>query len=230
MKHKSILIYICILIIAFAFPYSALGEEIKDKKEIILIDPGHGGIDGGAVSKDGTLEKDLNLQIALKLRDKLQYKYNVIMTREKDEGLYHEGKSVREKKIEDLARRSKLQDETGCTIFISIHQNMFTQTKYTGAQVWYASNEQSKRLAENMQSTLKEELDSNNNRKCKGAQNMYKILRGNRSCAAIIIECGFMSNYEENNKLKSCEYQEKIANAIANGVEKYIKEKENLEN
>lgn len=207
----------------------AIADEINkesnkcNEKQIILIDPGHGGMDGGAVGKDGTLEKDINLQIALKVRDKLKDKnYDIKMTRESDEGLYHEGQRIREKKLEDLSRRCKMKEETKCTIFVSIHQNMFTQPKYKGAQVWYASNERSKILGEIMQETLKNNLDKNNNRKSKPANDMYKILRCNKECASIIVECGFMSNYEELQLLKNDDYQNKVADAIVKGLDQYM--------
>lgn len=201
-------------------------EDVTSGQYIILIDPGHGGIDGGAVSKTGTLEKDINLQISLKLKEKLQnQKYKIFMTREADEGLYDKGRTVREKKVQDLNKRVKMKEETGCNIFISIHQNMFPQAKYKGSQVWYASNEDSKLLAEITQESLQTNVDQTNKRQCKPAGNMYKILRNDDKCSSIIVECGFMSNYEEEQLLKNDAYQQKIVDAIVKAVDKYAETK-----
>ena len=146
MKKVIVAIITCLLIITYIMPVNAFAFNNSDK--VILIDPGHGGIDGGAKSKAGTIEKDINLQISLKLRDNLEEKgYKVYMTRDEDEGLYQKGNTIKEKKREDLNRRVQMKKETDCDIFISIHQNMFPQSKCYGAQVWYASNEKSYNLA-----------------------------------------------------------------------------------
>lgn len=224
---KIALTFMCVIFIGFnVMSVQVWATENDANSPIILIDPGHGGIDGGAVSKSGTLEKDINLQISLKIKDKLQkQKYNTFLTREVDEGLYDKGKTVREKKIQDLNKRVKMKEETGCNIFISIHQNMFPQGKYKGSQVWYASNDDSKILAEITQESFINNLDSTNKRQCKPAGNMYKILRNEEKCASIIIECGFISNFEEEQLLKSDEYQQKIADAVLKAVDKYTQEK-----
>lgn len=230
MRKKIVFIMTLMICAVFAFVPAKYVYAEENNSVTILVDAGHGGIDGGAVAKDGTQEKDINLEIALKLRDELKKNnYNVIMTRDSDTGLYDMGKTVREKKVQDLTKRANMQDETNCDIFISIHQNMFPQSKYTGAQVWYASNDQSKVLADMMQGTLKEEVDPKNNRLAKPAKNMYKILRGEKKCACIIVECGFMSNYEEEQNLKSDEYQQKIAEAINKGIDNFIKKNKSLE-
>ena len=165
-----------------------------NEKKIILIDPGHGGMDGGAVAKDGTLEKDINLDISKILKNQLKKEgYKVIMTREDDRGLYSEGKGkkIRRKKIEDLNKRCELKKTSNCDMFISIHLNMFEQSQYYGAQVWYSNNEDSKRFAHILQNNLREELDENNKRKEKAAKNNYKILRDNDEMPSVIVECGF---------------------------------------
>ncbi len=144
-----------------------------NEKKIILIDPGHGGMDGGAVAKDGTLEKDINLDISKILKNQLKKEgYKVIMTREDDRGLYSEGKGkkIRRKKIEDLNKRCELKKTSNCDMFISIHLNMFEQSQYYGAQVWYSNNEDSKRFAHILQNNLREELDENNKKKKKKQQ------------------------------------------------------------
>lgn len=231
MRKKIVFILTLVICAVFAFIPAASVYAQENGSVTILVDAGHGGIDGGAVAKDGTQEKDINLKIALKLRDELKKNnYNVIMTRDSDTGLYDLGKSIHEKKVQDLTKRAKMQEETNCTVFISIHQNMFPQEKYKGAQVWHASNTDSKILADILQSTLKEEVDPTNNRLAKPAKNMYKILRGEKNCACVIVECGFMSNYEEEQKLKSEEYQQKLAEAVNKGIDTYIKKNKSLEN
>lgn len=193
--------------------------ENNENSYKVLIDPGHGGYDGGTKSKNGTLEKDINLQISLKLKDILKNKgYNVSMTREDDIALAN-------KKIEDLNLRCKMKKENDCDIFISIHQNAFKTGNTKGLQVWYSNNEKSKNLAESIQLSVKEQLQNNNNRVAKNAKNDYKILRDGYDGGSIIVECGFLSNYEDEQNLKNDEYQNKLVEAITIGIEKYFSEK-----
>ena len=231
MTNKKVFMLILVMCAVLVFVPTESVYAQENSKLTILVDAGHGGVDGGAVAKDGTHEKDINLKIALKLRDELKKNnYNVVMTRDSDTGLYDLGKSIHEKKVQDLTKRAKMQEETNCVVFVSIHQNMFPQEKYKGAQIWHAENADSKILADILQSTLKDEVDPSNNRLAKPAKNMYKILRGEKKCACVIVECGFMSNYEEEQKLKSDEYQQKIAEAVNKGIDTYIKKNKSLEN
>ena len=194
----------------------------QNSDKVILIDPGHGGFDGGAKSKSGTIEKDINLSISLKLKSRLEEMgYKVSMTREDDIALHENGKTVKSMKKEDLAKRVELKKITNCDLFISIHQNMFPKANSKGAQVWYANNEDSKKLANIIQESLKKNLDENNHRLSKPACDQYKILRDGYKGASVIVECGFLSNPQEEKKLKEEEYQKKIAIAIANAVEQY---------
>lgn len=203
--------------------YKAL-EDKETGEKVILIDAGHGGIDGGASSKDGTPEKDINLNIGILLGANLKSMgYKVEYTRTEDVGLYTEGKSIREKKIEDLSNRAKLKKDTNCDVFVSIHLNTFPQSSCKGAQVWYSNCEGSKELGTIVQSTLKEKLDPNNNREAKAAGTQYKVLRENDIIPGIIVECGFLSNPEESEMLKTEEYQMKIANAISEAISNYLK-------
>ena len=221
MKKVIVAIITCLLIITYIVPVNTFALDNSDK--VILIDPGHGGIDGGAQSKTGTIEKDINLQIALKLRDKLEKSgYNVYMTRDEDEGLYQKGNTVREKKREDLNRRVEMKKETECDIFVSIHQNMFPQSKCYGAQVWYASNDNSYNLATVVQDSIKESVKDNNKRVAKPAAEAYLILRDKYEGASILVECGFLSNPDEEAKLKSDEHQNLIVEGISNGIDKYF--------
>lgn len=217
MKIKRVLVLLCICCLIFGVPIRVSAEEDKGKK-IILIDPGHGGIDGGAKSKNGTIEKHINLSISEKLKKELEDSgYVVYMTREEDSQLDA-------RKVKDLNARCQMKKDTKCDVFISIHQNMFPQSSCFGAQVWYASNEDSKLLAENIQNSLKETIDDNNKRIAKAAEKQYRILRDGYEGACVIVECGFLSNHEEEEKLKTDEHQSKIAKSITDGVTKYFED------
>ena len=221
MKKIIIAIITCLIFITYIVPVKAFTIDNSDK--VILIDPGHGGIDGGAKSKAGTIEKDINLQIALKLRDNLEEKgYKVYMTRDEDEGLYQKGTTVREKKREDLKKRVEMKTETDCDIFVSIHQNMFPQSKCYGAQVWFASNENSYNLATVVQEAIKQTVNDNNKRVAKPAEEAYLILRDKYEGASILVECGFLSNPEEEARLKTDKHQNLIVEGISEGIDKYF--------
>lgn len=222
---KKIIKIVSIMMLSFlVLNISLLKINAEENNKIIVIDPGHGGIDGGAKSESGIIEKDINLSIALKTKDALESKgYKVIMTRSDDVGLYTDGKKVREKKIEDLENRVKIKKENKCDAFISIHQNMFPQKSCKGAQVWSANNEPSKKLGQIIQEKLKEEVDPSNKRESKVAKKEYKILNDGYEGASVIVECGFLSNPEECALLGKEDYQNKIANTLVNSIDQYFK-------
>ncbi|MDZ5001387.1 N-acetylmuramoyl-L-alanine amidase CwlD, partial [Clostridium perfringens] len=128
------------------------------------------------------------------------------------------------KKREDLKKRRDLKQETKCDVFISIHQNMFPQSKCFGAQIWHSSNDVSKKLADNIQESLKETVKDNNKRVSKPAGDSYLILRDNYEGASVLVECGFLSNPEEEQKLRTEEHQNLIVQGIFLGIEKYFEE------
>ena len=222
---KKIMRKVSIMLISFlVLNISLLKVNAEENNKVIVIDPGHGGIDGGAKSENGVIEKDINLSISLKTKAALESKgYKVIMTRSEDVGLYTEGKKVREKKIEDLGNRVKIKKENKCDAFISIHQNMFPQKNCKGAQVWSANNEPSQKLGKIIQQKFKEEVDQNNKREAKVAKKEYKILNDGYEGASVIVECGFLSNPEECELLGKEDYQNKIANTLANAIDEYFK-------
>lgn len=221
MKKLRVISILMIFLVIFIMPVKA--SMNGNEQKVILIDPGHGGFDGGAQSKTGTIEKGINLEISQKLKNNLEGKgYKVVMTREGDEGLYSKGTTIREKKREDLKKRSEMKKETNCDIFISIHQNMFAQSKCYGAQVWYASNDQSAKLAKNIQESLKETVDDNNKRIEKAAGESYLILRDKYEGASVLVECGFLSNPEEEIRLKSEEHQNKIVEGLSLAIDRYF--------
>lgn len=198
-------------------------QEFQVGNKIILIDAGHGGMDGGTSSKDGTLEKDINLSIATKLKVSLQrIGYEVVMTREEGTELYSSDGTIRQRYNEDLRKRCDLKKSSNCAMFISIHLNHFSESKYSGAQVWYSSYKDSATLAGIVQKNLRMDLEPSNKRVQKPAKNLYKILREYDTMPSIIVECGFLSNYEEEQRLKSDQYQQKIADSINKSVGEFF--------
>ena len=188
----------------------------------VVIDPGHGGEDGGAVVGD-VFEKDINLKIAKILKELLDVSgIQTIMTRTEDVSIYDEGAdSLRKKKCSDLTNRLKIANENENAVFVSIHQNKFPQTKYWGAQVFYGrKNEHSKELAEQLQNTVVKLLQPNNKRNIKPVKdNVYLIY--NAKTPAVLCECGFMSNKDEIALLKDENYQKKMAFSIYAGILKF---------
>ncbi len=199
---------------------AALGEgSVRHTPKTVLIDPGHGGEDGGTASEDGTLEKEINLKVALYLRDLLRLSgFNVKMTREEDIDLGDKTlKSVRERKISDLKTRAKMISDNSGGILLSIHQNYFEQPKYSGTQIFYSSNNaESMPIAESIRKEIVSLLQTENTRELKDATSVY-ILK-NASCPAVIVECGFLSNPEEAAKLSDDKYQKELAFAICCGL------------
>ena len=186
----------------------------------VIIDAGHGGLDGGAVSPDGVCEAPITLAIANKTQFLMGFcGTNALMTRSDDASLdYRESATARENKNADLKARLKIaQDHPGCP-FLSIHLNQFSQAKYAGAQAFY--NENGQELAAALQGQLRAVLDPNNDRACKSAPDGVFLMK-NIAAPAVTIECGFLSNPEECAKLQQDDYQTRIALAIVSGYEIY---------
>lgn len=187
----------------------------------IVIDPGHGGADGGATAADGTEEKTLNLAVALPLRDLLTVMgYPVVMTRTDDTMLHTEGSTLRERKVSDMRNRLALVNTAALTV--SIHQNKFPQTQYWGTQVFYSANtEESRVLAESVRSCVVDWLQPDNKRELKrGTEDVYLLHRATRPM--ILVECGFLSNASDLSKLQEAAYRQQLAFAVAVGTMKYI--------
>lgn len=227
--RRSILValfFFCLILLVIPFSRHSLLHFFLRTSAIaprytVLIDAGHGGYDPGKVGIDGSLEKDINLAIALKLKKILtQNDVQVIMTRETDIALYNE--SDPNKKRSDLKNRRDQAVSCKPDAAISIHQNSFPSEKQKGAQVfYYVQSEESKILAEDIQNELLR-MDPTNQRTYK-SNDSYYLLKGN-SCPMVIVECGFLSNWEETAKLKSEEYQEELAWAIHLGVMHFLNE------
>ncbi len=187
----------------------------------IVIDPGHGGIDGGASSCTGVLESQINLEIGLRLNDLLNFLgYKTIMVRTTDTSIYTEGNTIAAQKVSDLKQRVKLVNEQEDCILISIHQNTFSDSKYAGAQVFYAKDDASKTLATSMQSKLIEILNPQSNRKSKPSDGIY--LMQNITKPGLLIECGFLTNPQEEALLRNATYQQKLCCVIATTLSEYF--------
>lgn len=203
---------------------SPASAKILEENTIIL-DAGHGGVDGGAVGKNGCLEKDVNLSICLYLRDILTVNgYRVIMTRESDVSTNDEGlKKISQIKTSDLKNRLKLIESYDGAIALVIHQNEFGEEKYHGAQMFYGrKNEESKPLAEAIQKSFVTMLQPDNTRQIKPSTKSVYIVN-NAKNPIVLVECGFISNYEEAKNLSDEEYQKKVAFTIFNGLVEYQK-------
>ncbi|MCM1088233.1 MAG: N-acetylmuramoyl-L-alanine amidase [Muribaculaceae bacterium] len=194
----------------------------EKKKPCIVIDAGHGGADPGKVGINGALEKDINLKIVQKLKDFLeQQDIEVILTRDSDAGLYDENAS--NKKVQDMKRRVELIEAANPALIVSIHQNSYHEEYVHGAQTfYYDGSEAGKQLAEKIQQVLLKEVDENNTRMAKANDSYYLLKK--TSYPIVIVECGFLSNSEEAQKLESDYYQEKLAWAIHLGILQYMNE------
>lgn len=187
----------------------------------VIIDPGHGGADGGAVGTNSVCEKDLNLDVALKLSDMLNAMgIRTLLTRDSDVMLSDEGASSH--KNGDLSARRKIAESIDNAIFVSIHMNSFPIAKYSGTQVYYsANNEESSVLAKLIQDGVRASLQPSNTRRTKAATSSIYLL-DKLTCPAILIECGFISNPEECTRLCNEEYRQELALSIACSLREYI--------
>lgn len=182
----------------------------------VVIDAGHGGEDGGAVGVNGLLEKDVNLDIALRLHDLLAANgIPVVMTRTEDILLYDRNVDYAgRKKSLDLAARRKIAEETPNCIFVSIHMNSFPDARYDGLQVWYSpNNPTSKTIAETIQNTARQVLQPDNDRETKAATGSIYLLH-HLTVPAVLVECGFLSNPAEAAKLATDDYRRDVAFTI----------------
>ncbi len=182
----------------------------------IIIDAGHGGVDSGAVGIDNVLEKDINLSIALKLRDLLNATgFNTTMTREIDESIHNKSaKSIRAKKVSDMKNRLNLANADANNLLISIHQNKFEESQYNGAQVFFSKNNPcSHELAQSIRAAIVGLLQKDNSREVKPSPKGVFLLN-KATVPAIIVECGFLSNNDDVNNLLNENYQEQMAFSI----------------
>lgn len=187
----------------------------------IVIDPGHGGEDGGAVSCTGKNESTFNLQIALRLDDLLHLMgYDTVMIRTTDVSVYTAGQTIAQKKVSDLKQRVRIVERTYNPILVSIHQNTFPEGRYSGAQVFYAGSEGSDELARQLQALLVSCLNPGSSRKAKQGSGIYLLDKIN--APGVLVECGFLSNQQEEAMLSTPAYQKKLCCVIATGLSQFL--------
>ena len=200
---------------------ASVQNQPVEREHTVIIDAGHGGIDGGATSCTGVLESAFNLQIALKLNDLLHFLgYDTVMIRATDTSVYTEGDSIAAQKVSDLKERVRIVNETENAILVSIHQNTFSDSRYSGPQVFYADTQDSKGFAELLQSRLNSALAPDSRRVCKRAESVYLLQNIQRP--GVLIECGFLSNPSEEAKLRDDGYQQELCGVIASALTEYF--------
>ena len=235
---KKILAISVSVLIAIAFSLNVIkidkltnqtSAEASDSAFTVIVDAGHGGEDGGAIGKSGALEKDVNLQFALKVNEYLSFfGINTYMVRTEDKSIGDESLStIHERKVSDIRARLALMDMFENSIYLSIHQNEFTQSYVHGTQVFYSPNsEESKRLATVIQKTVCSLTQPDNTKVPKeSGTNIYVLY--NATKPACLCECGFMSNPEEEKLLLSEDYQRKFSLALSFSVLNYLIAEEN---
>ena len=191
------------------------------QRRTVIIDAGHGGVDGGAISCTGVPESKFNLDIALKLNDLMHlFGINTIMIRDSDISVHTRGETIAQKKISDLKERVRIVNNTENCLLVSIHQNHFSDERYSGAQVFYAPTEGSQALAKSMQKTFVETINQNSNRLEKRANSIY--LMQHIHSTGVLVECGFLSNPQEEYALRTKEYQQKVCSVIACSVSNFL--------
>lgn len=235
LKTKITLIYyaavaaICVMFVSMSTnAFKVIDTQVSNvnvvrEKPVFVIDAGHGGEDGGAVSAEGLIEKDVNLSIALKLEKLLRFSgFDVVMTRTEDISIHDEGtESVKKRKTSDLKNRLELCNSNSANIFVSIHQNQFTDSQYDGAQVFYSpNNSKSQLMATSIREAFRGLLQPENEREIKKADSNIFLLKY-ADVPAVVVECGFLSNPDEAYLLSTDEYRSNVAFTIYCGLLDY---------
>ena len=225
MKRKKVLVFLVLLLLSVSFVWA--GKKVTDvlsgkqnEGAVVVIDAGHGGDDPGKVGINGALEKDINLVIAELIQSYLEQNgVTVILTRDSDAGLC--GAKSSNKKVEDLKNRLALIESSGALLAVSIHQNSYTSESVHGAQVfYYETSENGRRAALLLQNQLVEGLQEKKARQAKKNDSYYLLKKS--SVPTVIVECGFLSNPEEEQQLLDDGYQDKLAWGIFNGIIDYF--------
>ena len=219
-KYALLCISLVTVVLISAMGLSRLGHSMavwqaEDPSiPIFVIDAGHGGEDGGTTDATGRKESEINLAIALRLRDLMHLLgAKTLMIRQTDVSVDTQGATIAARKVSDIRNRVRITDETPNSRLISIHQNHYPEEKYRGSQVFYSPVTGSRQWAESLQKILTTQVDPKNHRESKSAGEVY--LLQHTHCPAILVECGFLSNREEAALLQEPSYQKKIAAAIA---------------
>ncbi len=233
-QKRIITIFLMVFVSLFAFSFKIANNNMLNKEittetvalpvtnRVIVIDAGHGTPDEGAESNNGVTEAEINLRIALKLQNLLEQSgAKVILTRSNETAIYDiDKKTLREKKVSDIHNRVKIGNESSADIFVSIHLNKIPQNQYWGWQCFYNQNEKSKILAENLQNNLNEAIQKENKRIAMKLDTAY--IMKNVEIPISIVECGFLSNEEEEKRLQEDDYQNRLAWGIYNGIMDYF--------
>ena len=213
-------LFICISVIFAAFFGSRAVTVLVEntpvpRRHCIILDAGHGGVDGGATSCTGVLESTYNLEITLRLNDLLHLLgYDTKMIRTTDISVYTQGETIAQKKVSDLKERVRIVNETDNALLISIHQNNFSDSRYHGAQVFFSRTEGSEQLARQMQDAFKNSINPGSNRMIKQSDGIY--LMENIKKTGILVECGFLSNPEEEANLLCCVIASSVSSFLSN--------------
>ena len=234
---KALKLFFCIFLLAIVFSaisifiltssadnkssHGAIQKETSEpqKSYVVIIDAGHGGEDGGAIGKNGAYEKDINLMLAKKLKERLvSLGITCELTRDTDILLYDKNTDYEGKKKKlDLLARKEFAERYENAIFISIHQNSFSKSQYSGLQVYYSTNDPASRiLASKIQTDIKKGLQPNNNRAIKPSSSIY--LLDELTCPAVLVECGFLSNQAECERLCNESYQNTMCDILAGSI------------
>lgn len=225
-KSMVVMVYLLVVTAFLAISYGAslatttVAQLIPlEREHTVVIDAGHGGVDGGATSCTGILESRYNLNISLKLEELFHLLgYKTKMIRRTDISVYTSGETIAAKKVSDLRQRVRLVMETDEPVLISIHQNTFSDGRYSGAQVFYSPKGEA--LARSLQQSLVTSLNPGSNRTSKPAEGIY--LMQHIDCCGVLVECGFLSNPEEEAKLRDDTYQKKLCAVIGCATAEFL--------
>lgn len=229
-RTGALIMLLCAYLLVFGFisnsgePVAVVSVEAGSALPTVIIDAGHGGIDSGCISINGNEEKDINLSILLKLREMLRAAgVNTVVTRDCDKSIHDIGiTGLGNQKKSDMENRLKIINTTENAIFVSVHQNQFTDSRYYGAQMFYPEGSaDSERLASILQRSITSMLQPENKREIKPVGDEIYLLHFAK-CPAVMAECGFLSNQEEADKLESEEYQSQMAFSIFSGICEYL--------
>jgi len=238
LRKNNIILFICIVMVSFmtfSLWFNREEREVESNEAIatfavatsgrvIVIDAGHGGVDDGAISDSGVSEKEINLAIAMKLQQFIEQSGGIaILTRAEDRGPYDPNRPAgMTQRRSDLLSRIRDRDETNADMFISIHMNAYSDSRYSGAQVFYCRTvDGSSELAEQIQRGIAAAVGEDKPRENKGVDTQIFVLK-NSVVPAVLVECGFLSNLAEAELLQTEEYQRKLAWGIFSGIVRYL--------
>lgn len=226
-KRDALLLFLCLCVLAGAAQVGrgrvvSAVSAAPEREWVLILDPGHGGEDGGASAASGDKESGINLDIVRKTETLMAFLgVRTELTRSEDRSMHSEGaRTIREKKVSDLKNRVAFISGFPDAMLISVHQNHFTDSRYSGAQTFYSAGDVSRQWGEGTQEVLRQVLDRENGRRAKPMPDGLYLFE-HIGCPAILVECGFLSNGEEASLLLTDAYQRKIALALAGA---YVRE------